>query len=136
MTSDIVDLIRMDHKAVEELFAKVRTCHSRPDKLHLADKIAMELMKHMAAEENVVYPHLPFEMRQHAKEEHCDAREFIDRIITGVGDLDTTLESLHEAIVHHVEEEETDMIPWLCNNREHLDLDSMGVKFEEFKKGV
>ena len=132
MTS-VVDLIKADHKAVEELFAKAKNCTSEPDKRHIADKICIELKKHAYAEEAVVYPHLPEDMREHALDEHDEIRSAVDGIESGQGLLDDHLKALEEAVTHHVGEEEESVLPHL-EERETAILESLGKEFEEAKQ--
>jgi hemerythrin superfamily protein len=56
-TPDMITALRHDHRSVEELFKKVQDhARFRNRRRELADQVIIELVRHMAAEEQHVYP--------------------------------------------------------------------------------
>ena len=56
-TPDVIAVLRRDHRHVEELFKKVQDhARFRNRRKELADQVVIELIRHMVAEEQYVYP--------------------------------------------------------------------------------
>ncbi|WP_322750666.1 MULTISPECIES: hemerythrin domain-containing protein [unclassified Frankia] len=53
---DVVDVLTHDHDKVEELFQRYDRATSTTEKNQLAENIVIELLRHAAVEEKVVYP--------------------------------------------------------------------------------
>lgn len=112
--STTVELIKQDHRKVEQLFKQFRETQD-PD---IADQLCVELTVHTRLEEELLYPRLRAEVdakeAQHAQEEHDEAKQIIQQIQNGdatgrqLTDLVTKLE---DAVTHHVKEEETEVLP-------------------------
>ena len=138
--TDVVDKIEQDHRAVEELFAKFKESSDRA----IAEKICDALEQHTKAEEDAVYPVMKSELRQGAEEiaeaehEHADAKKFIAQI-RGTDDQDTLVSlmtDLEAAIQHHVEEEESEILPQAREELPSDELEELGEKFDEAKAGA
>src|SRR4051812_13323635 len=112
---NLIELIEHDHREVEDLFAKYTSTHD----LAAATQICDELDRHAAAEEKAVYPVFGDEVPgakplvEEGAEEHAEARQLIGRIRnTKDGDnLDDLLAELQRAVQHHVQEEESELLP-------------------------
>jgi hemerythrin superfamily protein len=136
--ADVTKLIEQDHREVEELFAKFKQTKDASVVATICD----ELDRHTAGEEKAVYPIVADmvpggkKMSDEAVDEHKEARQLIGRIrntkdADHLADLVTELE---QAIQHHVQEEETELLP---KTRESLDparLEQMGAEFEAAKQ--
>ncbi len=124
MSWDVVELITQDHREVERLFDELRT---HPEKRALLVPVVSSLLiAHSRAEEAEVYPVARQEAGEqdevaHSQEEHAEAEQLMERL-AGLDpesdEFDTALEKLVEAVTHHVEEEESNVLPGL---RERLD---------------
>lgn len=124
MSEDVVDLIMQDHREVERLFEELRT---HPEKRALlVPAMSAVLLAHSRAEENEVYPVARDEAGEtdevaHSQKEHAEAEELLERL-AGLEprdpEFDRVLEKLIEAVTHHVEEEESTLLPGM---RERLD---------------
>jgi hemerythrin superfamily protein len=121
---DVVDLIMQDHREVERLFDELRT---HPEKRPLlVPVLAMVLTAHSRAEEAEVYPVAKDKTGQadqvaHSQEEHLQAERLLARLAdTGPQSkkFDELLAKLVEAVNHHVQEEESTVLPGI---RERLD---------------
>jgi hemerythrin-like domain-containing protein len=135
---DVVDRIEHDHREVEQMFADFK---QRGDKA-TALKICEELDKHTKAEDSAVYPVFAEELSdeqnkvKEASDEHKEARQLIGQIRntqdeTHLAELMTQLE---QAIQHHVQEEESEMLPKARRELPTEELDELGEKFEEAKE--
>jgi hemerythrin-like domain-containing protein len=137
MPDDVVDKIEHDHREVEELFAEFKQSRQRD----LALKICDELEIHTAAEEAAVYPVLEEELSneedsvEEAEDEHQEARDLIVKIRGTQDDelLVGLMDELEQAIRHHVEEEETEMLPKARAELPEDELVALGDDFEAAK---
>ncbi|MEU7911848.1 hemerythrin domain-containing protein [Microbispora bryophytorum] len=120
MATDVISLIKEDHRDVESLFERLqKTPENRPA---LLAELAAKFIAHSEGEEDEVYPVLakrrPEEKGEvhHGTEEHHEAEEMISQLLgtdPESPEFDTVLHELIDAVTHHVEEEETDILPVL-----------------------
>lgn len=122
---DVVDLIMTDHREVERLF---ETMKQHPDQrpLHLPVVTAL-LVAHSRAEEMHVYPAARDEVGEseevaHSQEEHQEAEQMLERL-QGMdptsSEFDNLFQELVDAVNHHVEDEESEVLPGM---RERLSV--------------
>ncbi|MEV0594503.1 hemerythrin domain-containing protein [Nonomuraea cavernae] len=120
MPQNVIDLITADHRDVEALFDKLRT--ERENRPALLAELAAKFTAHARAEEHEVYPALakaaPSERGEvhHGTEEHHEAEEKLLRLLDTDPDgpaFDQVLDDLVKAVTHHVEEEESEILPAL-----------------------
>ncbi len=119
MAEDAVTLIMKDHRTMEELFDRLQ---SEPDRRpRLLEEIEAILTAHSRAEEDEVYPAAAEaagegpEVR-HGTEEHQEAEELLRKLkdCDPQGrEFDRRCEEFVDAVKHHVEEEESDILPGL-----------------------
>ena len=134
---DAVTAIMNDHRVLENLFAALRVGDGDPAEV-LAE-IEARLHAHSVAEEDHVYPVLvkedPGEAGQvhHGVEEHREAEEKLAAAKNALGTpgfSDACAEFIH-AVTHHVEEEETEILPALRDESPEAKLDELGEAFEQ-----
>jgi hemerythrin superfamily protein len=134
---NVVNVIEKDHREVEGLFSKFESSGDRS----VAMTICEELDRHTAGEEKAVYPVVADDVpdgkqvADEAVEEHKEARQMIGRI-RQTEDPDHLAElvgELKQAIEHHVEEEESELLPKLSNALSAGRLEEMGSEFEVAK---
>ena len=134
---DVVDLIMTDHREVERMFDQLMT---QPDSRALVlPAVTALLLAHSRAEEAEVYPAARDEAGEqdevaHSQEEHREAEEILEKLAGMEPDdvgFESTLQDLTDAITHHVEEEESDVLPGL---RERLDPDRLAELGEAFAR--
>ncbi|MFA9432431.1 hemerythrin domain-containing protein [Egicoccus sp. AB-alg2] len=118
-TEDVVDLILADHREFERLFRLLR--NREADRASARSELADLLVAHAEAEEREVYPALreraPEEAEEieHGSEEHAEGHEALLELLR-VEDVDDheefeeKLEELVEALNHHIDEEERDIL--------------------------
>jgi hemerythrin superfamily protein len=134
-------MIRQDHKKVEGLFKKFEQTQGSQAKRRLAENAMAELEVHAALEEEIFYPAVKKEvddgssMVQEAIEEHQTVKQLISEL-KGMQEADEEFESqfsqLMENVKHHVEEEESEMLPKV--EESELDLNSLGQQMTQRKQ--
>ena len=110
---DAVALLKADHRAVEELFAKFENASGDGAKQKIALTICKELSVHAQIEEEIFYPacegKVEEDLLKEAYVEHDGAKVLIAEIEAGGPSdeyYDAKVTVLKEQIEHHVEEEE------------------------------
>jgi hemerythrin superfamily protein len=119
MAEDAVTLILKDHRTMEKLFDRLQ---SEPDQRpRLLEEIEAILTAHSRAEEDEVYPAAAKaagegpEVR-HGTEEHQEAEELLRKLKDcdpKSKEFDKRCKEFVDAVKHHVEEEESDVLPGL-----------------------
>jgi len=117
MAGDVVELIMNDHREVERLFSELANApQKRPNLLPVLTTL---LTAHSRAEEAEVYPAAVAEADEaeevaHSQEEHIEADELLAKLAATdpeSPEFDGVLRELVDAVTHHVEEEETKVLP-------------------------
>jgi len=117
MSTDVVDLIMQDHREVERMFEQLRA--DPACRAGLTPVLTTLLAAHSRAEEAEVYPVAKDEAGQaeevaHSQEEHLLADQLLAELAGCDPDsaaYDESLAKLVEAVSHHVEEEESTVLP-------------------------
>jgi hemerythrin superfamily protein len=143
---DAVTLIEKDHRTVEGLFARfegMRDTGTPGPKRQVVERIVKELSIHAAIEENELYPvireHVPGG-DAHVNEslqEHQEAKEALAELDRMDGDdprLDQKVMTLIADVRHHVEEEETEMLPKVRQSLDQRALRQLGDTLRQAKK--
>ncbi|MCP2262503.1 Rho termination factor, N-terminal domain [Streptoalloteichus tenebrarius] len=138
MAEDAITLITRDHRAMEELFERLRTdVERRPELLR---ELGAMLIAHSRAEEEHVYPEVvraaPEERGEvhHGQEEHEEAERILHQLEQtdpASDEFADVLGELVEAIEHHVEEEENEVLPALAEAVGKKRLRELGKVFQE-----
>ena len=139
--ADVITLIEQDHRQVEDLFERLKA--AKDDRRQLLTELEMLLIPHTQAEEQAVYPTMETEGletfdRGEAFEEHEEASQLLERLKTLTDDdtsFQSTLRELIDAVGHHVEEEENEMLPELRGQVDHGTLQRLAERFEQAKRG-
>lgn len=115
---DVVEIILADHRWFEEALRELRDVHSDRDAV-LAD-LATVLIAHAEAEEAKVYPALrkkdaiDAEEVEHSEHEHDEGNEALLDLMevedTDSEEFSKQLHELSEALTHHLDEEERDVL--------------------------
>jgi hemerythrin superfamily protein len=120
---DAASLIEQDHRAVEDLFKQFETAGPQAYKTKddLVLQITQELQAHATVEEEIFYPAVEAmaaeqgrELVQEAVEEHQQVKQLLaelERMTAEDGGFDDKVLTLIENVRHHVEEEESEMLP-------------------------
>jgi len=134
-----VQMIRQDHKKVKGLFRKFYQAKNNGAKKRIADQVIQELEVHTTLEEEIFYPAVQNElgdkeMIDEANKEHQQAKEIIQELKTLDSEddqLEEQFAELVECIKHHVEEEESEMLPKA--EESGMDLTDYGKQMSERK---
>ena len=130
-----IELLKADHRTVEDLFEKFESGKGSASKQKIADQICKELTVHAQIEEEIFYPAceragVEQEDLDEALVEHQSAKELIAQIEDGSPKADDLWEAkvkvLKEQIEHHVEEEEGKEGIFVQARQKKLDLDALG----------
>jgi hemerythrin superfamily protein len=123
MAQDAVELIKADHRKVERLFREFEEAGDRAykTKQQLVEQISRELEVHTTIEEETYYPAVEAKAKKDGKEMIGEAVEEHHLVKVILGELaglspeddtfDAKVKVLMENVRHHVEEEESEMLP-------------------------
>ncbi len=146
MNNDPVQIIKDDHEVVESLFTEYEALDTeeREEKQRIVDELTQELTAHAEMEETVCYPRF---MKAFANEDDKKIDEAYaehDVVKTILGELesltpeesqfDAKVTVLMEAVRHHVEEEEGEILPQVEKEMSEEELMAMGEEMVAFKE--
>jgi hemerythrin superfamily protein len=136
-----LEVLKQDHQKVKELFQEATQAKDTSKRKDLFDKIDTELEIHAHIEETVFYPAIGDheglkDMVAEALEEHEQAKTLLgelEELGADSHEFGSKLQQLIEAVEHHVEEEEGEMFPKICEVFEEDELDQLGQDLESAK---
>src|SRR3982751_3302422 len=144
---DVIEILEQDHREVEEMFAELESLRGASTEAEqsrrkaLAEQVTIELVRHSVAEEVLVYPQVEekvsSEEAEHAREEHAEAEETLQRLEKLDADdpsFDDELATLMEEIRPHIEDEEGEMFAHMRQTIDEEELRRLGGQVEAFKK--
>lgn len=146
MTINPVAIIKQDHKTVEGLFKEYESLGDGAvaTKRKVVDQIIEELTNHAEMEETLCYPRFKEvfnkeddKMVEEAYVEHTGAKKLLSDLATLEPDqpeFDASVKVLMEQIRHHVEEEETELLPTVEKEMPEEELEIMGNEMIAFKE--
>lgn len=134
MASDVVDLIMNDHRELERIFHVLQT---EPDQRPTLVPVMVSLLTaHSRAEESEVYPDAVEagigDDVEHSQKEHLEADQLAADVAASdfdAPDFGEKLQRLIDAVRHHVEEEESTVLPGMRQNLSRDRLDELGQAF-------
>lgn len=137
-----IELLKQDHRKVEELFKQADQTEDAGKKLQLFEQIKTELETHTHIEETIFYPKLKEydELKDivlEGIEEHHQAKIFLRELSNLMEDsekFEPKFKVLQEDIEHHVEEEEGEMFPKVKKVFDSTELEQLGAQLEAEKK--
>jgi hemerythrin superfamily protein len=131
--TDVVSLIKADHRKVDKLFAQYVESKDSTEKENILKEIVSDLRVHAAAEESKVYPTLDREDHEgtnESLEEHHLIKILLEELTSNrmaEDKVDAKVRVLSEVVKHHVKEEETIYLPELQDSG--ADLEELGTSF-------
>jgi hemerythrin-like domain-containing protein len=144
---DVIEILEQDHREVEEMFAELESLRGASTEAEqsrrkaLAEQVTIELVRHSVAEEVLVYPQVEekvsAEEAEHAREEHAEAEETLQRLEKLDADdpaFDDELATLMDEIRHHIADEEGEMFAHMRQVIDPEELRNLGARVEAFKK--
>jgi iron-sulfur cluster repair protein YtfE (RIC family) len=134
---DVIELIEKDHREVEGLFAKFESTGDES----VAAQICAELDRHTTGEERAVYPVIASDvpggekMIKEGEDEHKEARQLVGRIrqTSDQDHLAELIAELKQAVQHHVQEEESEILPKMRAALTPARLEQLGEEFQAAK---
>jgi len=140
-TQDAVELLKADHRQVEDWFEEFEKTRSDSKKADLADKICTALKVHAMIEEEIFYPAFieatgDEDMHHEAVVEHDGAKKLIAEIEASSPEdeyYDAKVTVLSEMIKHHVKEEEQRDGMFAEARKSDMDLVALGEQLAQRK---
>lgn len=132
-----IDLLKADHKNVEEMFSVYEETQGESKKKKLAAEICNALAVHAQVEEELFYPEVKAALKDkelvpEATVEHGVIKDLVAQIEgdeEGGEMFDARVKVLSEYVKHHVKEEESEIFPKL--KQSSLDLVELGTRMAE-----
>jgi hemerythrin-like domain-containing protein len=130
--NDPMRILKADHREAEKLLAKLSESDEGSERQQLVEELTMKLTAHMELEEQIVYPSVReavgAEDEEEAEVEHSLAREGLDKLnsMMDVPGFGAAVEMLKGGIMHHVEEEENELLPELKDSISREEWAAMG----------
>ncbi len=132
-----IQLLKNDHREVKKMFRDYEKATDTRKKQEIAEKVFMELEVHAKIEEEIFYPAVREQAKEETKKvvaEGVEEHHVMDVLIRELRRLDAKQEEfdakfkvLTENVEHHIEEEETEMLPE-AEKTLKSDLDEIGQK--------
>jgi hemerythrin superfamily protein len=137
-TNPVLDMLKSDHKKVQELFEQFESAKDSRSKARIIEDTLRELEVHATLEEKLIYPAIRKkidheDVMDEALEEHHVAHVLINELKRMKGSdsrQDAKFTVLGESIKHHVKEEEGTMFP----EAEKADIDWDKLSREAMKR--
>ena len=131
---DAIALLKDDHEAVSQLFAKFEKTHSVANKKALVAEICTALSVHAQIEEEIFYPAVKAALNDkllvpEATVEHAGVKDLIAQLqgVEPDGEMyDAKVKVLSEYVKHHVKEEQAEMFAKAKTSR--LDMAELGAR--------
>jgi hemerythrin-like domain-containing protein len=142
MTNDPMRILKADHREVEKLLDKLADSEEGAERERMVEELVTKLSAHMEAEESIVYPPVKTEVGEEDEEEaeieHGLAREGLDKVqqMVEMPGFGAAVEMLKGGISHHVEEEETQLLPELKESLDREQWLALGDALVEAKKAA
>jgi len=130
--NDPIQILKADHRDVEQILRKLSDSDEGNEREALVDELVMKLELHMDIEEQIVYPSLAEEVgeedREEAEVEHELARTGLATVVQLVREpgFGAAVEMLAAGIKHHVDEEESELLPDLKDELEPAEWAALG----------
>lgn len=135
MASDAVTLIKNDHRLLERLFALLKDGDG--DRRDLVAEVEARLAAHARAEEAEVYPVIAKAAGEkgeveHGTYEHLEAEHKLRKVRNLIDSphFEQALDEFIAAVGHHVQEEESELLPALRKATDKQTLERLGAAFE------
>jgi hemerythrin superfamily protein len=133
-------VIKRDHRAVETEYKKFQSAKSAPEKRRIAHKIFESLDAHAKMEERFYYPAVVRDasakarkMIEEARIEHAEMKEMIRRFMREKGGpgFGMKVGELLAGVMHHVKEEEKELMPEVDRSMKKEKLEELGEKMDK-----
>jgi hemerythrin superfamily protein len=143
---DVINLIMSDHRAVEKVFDKLEKVEKdqQEERLQLLQQVRALLIPHSKAEEAIVYPAIVkvvpavAENIEEGVAEHHHVEDLFTQVLADPNDpgVDAMIAGFIAEIKHHVEEEESEILPQFRRGSTAAQLHDLAVRFAAGKAEV
>jgi hemerythrin superfamily protein len=138
---DIFELIKIDHRKVEELFSQIEGTKDSKKLDQYFKQIYSELNLHSQVEELTFYPTMrdhegTEELLEEAEQEHTEVKVLLEQMKSlepGSSEFKAKIKELKEAVEHHVQEEENEVFPKVRQCMSDEELKQLAAEFQEVK---
>ena len=136
---DAIDLIKQDHRYIEELFTKFLETESEMTQEELFQHVQTGLTAHAEMEERVLYPALKQfapEQVAEALKEHSEVKEMLVELLdTDLNEegFETRIQKLMDDVTHHIQQEESPL-GILAIASQRLDAGTLAVMAAEIRR--
>lgn len=130
--NDPMTILKADHRMVKQLLTRLGDSEEGPEREGMVAEVSSALSLHMQIEESLVYPLVASEVgeddEEEAEIEHGLAREGLAKLVELVAKpgFGAAVEMLKAGIAHHVEEEETELLPALESAMDRAEWTALG----------
>lgn len=135
---DAIEMLKTEHRAVEELFEKFEGAEDAASKRRIFEQLADALAVHATIEERHFYPAVKEEPTEDIVLESLEEHLEIKRVIADLLSMDASDEAfeakvkvLQEDVEHHVEEEETELFPKVKKLFDQEQLETLAAAMEQ-----
>ena len=138
--NDPMTILKADHREVKRLLSAVGESEEGAERNKMVATLDHDLRLHMQIEESIVYPAVAKEVGEEDAEEanieHGLAREALEKLVSMVDapGFGAVVEMLKGGISHHVEEEETELLPELKSALDRKSWLALGDEISAAKK--
>ena len=138
---DIFELIKADHRKVEEIFSQMENSKSSKTLDQCFNQLYKELNLHAQAEELTFYPTIrnhegTEQLLEEAEEEHTEVKVMLEQMKSmdsSTAEFKEKLSQLKDAVEHHVQEEEKEVFSQVRQFMSDEELKQLATEFEEVK---
>lgn len=139
-----ISLIKSDHRRVIELFDTYKSLQADEAKEEISSQLFKEITIHAKMEEKYFYPRLkellgatnPKIVEDALAEHHAAKVLLLELRLMNVNNpkFDSMLQVLEDSVVHHIDEEETTLLPFAHDVLSKKDAEELGQKMKEYKE--
>lgn len=142
---DAIDLLKHDHRMVEQLFRDYHAAASETQRRGVVELMIRELSKHAALEEMMFYPMARKALPDGPQKidellgEHMAVKKLLlalDKLPSGDARESDLMDQLKREVEEHVREEEGELMPELREHISQQDLDRFGRLLDQAKRGA
>ncbi len=137
---DPMTLLKQDHRKVKKLLTDLGETEEGTEREQLLSDVGRELRLHMKIEEQILYPIIPRTMDdpdalEEANTEHQLARDGLAKLeeLVSAPGFGAAVEMLLGGISHHVEEEESEILPTMKSELSREQWMALGDQIADMK---
>lgn len=138
---DAVDILKQDHRRVEELFRRTETTQDQDELRDIVKEIVTQLSIHAELEEKIIYPEIRRLQEARADQAMLEAVEEHHLLKLALGELNgmqpdderyhAKIKTVRDVFKHHIEEEENQNFPMAKRGMSEEQLRELGRKMQD-----